>query len=425
MVQPRMGMSNPDEMRAGLLATKHSAATTVGTITLDSYTRLGRHADARSSLTDGIELNGYPIVAHDTQTTQSVLSGIRDKKFPVQVRHGSADPLAIFQSLIHAGLDATEGGPVSYCLPYSRLPLRQSIANWAECCELLATTTLPGTAPHLETFGGCLLGQLCPPSLLVAMSVLEALFFRQHGIRSISLSYAQQTSEEQDHEAIAALYRIADDLLPDIDQHIVLYTYMGLYPRTSQGASALLERAAALATCTRAARLIVKTTAEAHRVPTIDENVAALETAAAVAARECDRKAPPPVPDTGILAEALAIIDCVLELHDDIGVALSSAFACGRLDVPYCLHPDNTGRTRSVIDGDGRLQWSHAGAMPVRVPPGPSGTDRMTSSHLLSALSYMARKFDHAATAGSADHPPTRSNMSASIGSRILQEKRT
>ena len=62
-----------------------------------------------------------------------------------------------------------------------------------------------GGRAHLETFGGCLLGQLCPPSLLVAISVLEALFFVQHGLRSVSLSYAQQTHPAQDIEALAAL----------------------------------------------------------------------------------------------------------------------------------------------------------------------------------------------------------------------------
>src|SRR5207253_1140899 len=41
VVQPRMGFSDPALMRAGLSATKAAAATTVGTLTLDSYTRVG------------------------------------------------------------------------------------------------------------------------------------------------------------------------------------------------------------------------------------------------------------------------------------------------------------------------------------------------------------------------------------------------
>ena len=77
-----------------------------------------------------------------------------------------------------------------------------------------------------------MLGQLCPPGLLVAISVLEGLFFRQHGMRSVSLSYAQQTNPDQDEEAVAALRRLAAECCRDVDWHVVLYTYMGVFPRT-------------------------------------------------------------------------------------------------------------------------------------------------------------------------------------------------
>ncbi|HEV2887449.1 MAG TPA: hypothetical protein VGX49_11095, partial [Jatrophihabitans sp.] len=50
VVQPRMGMSSPHAMRLGLLATRSAAATTVGTITLDSYTRIGASSEAAEAL---------------------------------------------------------------------------------------------------------------------------------------------------------------------------------------------------------------------------------------------------------------------------------------------------------------------------------------------------------------------------------------
>ncbi len=229
-------------MRQGLLATRSAAATTVGTITLDSYTRIGASAEAAEAVALGMELNGYPLVAHDLATTASVLAGVLSEDFPVQIRHGSPCPEPIVAALIAAGLHATEGGPVSYCLPYSRMPLETATANWARSCDLLAGVRATGVEPHLESFGGCMLGQLCPPGLLVALSVLECLFFGQHGVRSVSLSYAQQTNAEQDREAVAALRRLAGELLPDADWHIVLYAYMGVYPRTLAGADGLLAR---------------------------------------------------------------------------------------------------------------------------------------------------------------------------------------
>ena len=394
VVQPRMGMSSPRTMRAGLLATKRAIATTVGTITLDSYTRVGDHTSAEAAVAAGADLNGYPIVAHDLATTRGVLEDIASPDFPVQVRHGSPRPEQIFRALMAAGLHATEGGPVSYCLPYSREPLTSSIASWVRSCELLAEQDSP--EPHLETFGGCMMGQLCPPSLLVAMSVLECMFFRQHGLRSVSLSYAQQTSPEQDAEAVLALRRLAAERLPDVDAHIVIYAYMGVYPRTPDGATRLLTEAARLAIRTGAARLIVKTVAEAYRIPSIADNIGALETAAAAAAAERRAPSPPAVEDTGLYAEAKALVDAVADLRPDLGQGLAEAFRSGYLDVPFCLHPDNARRARSYIDSTGRLQWSSIGSMPIHGVVSPSGRGELTAAGLISALSYVERKFDTA-----------------------------
>ncbi|MFJ6194934.1 methylaspartate mutase [Micromonospora sp. NPDC092111] len=392
VVQPRMGFGDPAAMRAGLTSVARARAATVGTVTLDSYTRVGDHAAVRRALADGSPLNGYPIVAHDTEATRWVLAAAHRYGMPVQVRHGSALPEEIFAALLRTGVDATEGGPVSYCLPYSRVSLRAAVDSWARCCAGYGRLRDAGVEPHLESFGGCLLGQLCPPGLLIAVTVLEGMFFRQHGLRSMSLSYAQQTSPEQDEEALAALRRLVDELLPEVDSHVVLYTYMGVYPRTRDGALKLLGAAARLAVRGRAARLIVKTPAEAYRIPTVEENVAALEHAARVAAAE--RPATAGVPDTGIYAEARTLIEAVLELSPDVGVAVRRAFERGYLDIPYCLHPDNAGQARGYIDAEGRLAWARAGRMPVRLDRAAGRSPEMTSDGLLTALSYVAARYD-------------------------------
>ncbi|MFD9101021.1 methylaspartate mutase [Streptomyces virginiae] len=411
VVQPRMGMADPLRMRDGLRATRDADAVTVGTITLDSYTRTGDLEAARRALAEGVGLNGYPIATHPVDTTRAVLRGIADARFPVQVRHGSAMPEHIVRALLAVGLDATEGGPVSYCLPYSRTPLREAVTAWRRSCELLASTREYGTSPHLETFGGCLMGQLCPPSLLIAVSVLEALFFRQHGLTSVSLSYAQQADPRQDEEALTVLGRLAGELLPDVDHHVVLYAYMGVFPRSPGGARLLLEDAARLAVRAGAARLIVKTTAEAHRIPTVGENLRALETAAAAAADERARPAltagapGPYAVDTGIEAEARALIGAVLELDADVGRALVRAFAAGYLDVPYCLHPDNAGRARTSLAPDGRLLWSSVGSMPIAglADGGGPRPPILGSAGLIAALSHVQRTYDDRA----ADPPRT------------------
>lgn len=400
LVQPRMGFSNPETMRTGLAATLGANARTVGTLTLDSYTRLGQYEAARRALDAGKPLNGYPLVNHGSARTRGLVSSVVDEVAPrpacVQVRHGTPLPLDIFGNLVATGLDSTEGGPISYCLPYSREPIHRAVENWRRSCDLLAETAEYGRSPHLESFGGCMLGQLCPPSKLVAITLLEGIFFCQRGLHDISLSYAQQTNRKQDVEALSVLRSLAREYLPRTRCHIVLYTYMGMYPRTFEGACGLLAEAAELAVEGGAERLIVKTPAEAHRIPSISENIASLEFAGAVARRARGSGEEVHVQDTGIREEAQALIEATLDLHPDVGEALVRAFARGLLDVPYCLHPDNRGQTRCYIDGEGRLRWESTGATPL--PRGSDGA-QLTSSLLLENLSYIQTRYDTAGLA--------------------------
>ena len=132
---------------------------------------------------------------------------------------------------------------------------------------------------------------------------------------------------------------------------------------------------------------------EAWRLPSVAENVEALEAAAAVAAAAVGGVASPV--DDRIRTEAETIIDSVLDLRDDIGGALVEAFDRGRLDVPYCLHPDNPGRATSRLDQHGRLQWLETGGLAISGDPQASHAKRISSAHLLESLSYVRRRYDH------------------------------
>ncbi len=404
VVQPRMGYPRLDRMRRGLEAVRDCDAHAVGTVTLDSYTRTGDHRAARRSLFRGDDLNGFPLTAYDATAVRTLLTDLSATGLPVQVRHGTALPSRLFARLADAGVGATEGGPVSYCLPYGRVPLADAVADWSRGCERLAGLR---TQPHLESFGGCLLGQLCPPALLVALSVLEGLFFREHGLRDVSLSYAQQVHHGQDLEALGALRRLAGEVFgppsPALDWHLVLYTFMGVFPRTALGAYRILESSARLAVRSDTERLVVKTVAEAHRLPTLEENVEALEFADAVAADERARRpARPAATDTGVYDEARILLESTLARGRTVGSALVAAFSRGLLDVPYCLHPDNAGRARGALDAHGMLRWADCGAMPLRpsspgtpgTPSSPGTPGTVTARGLLDMLGTAAHRFD-------------------------------
>jgi methylaspartate mutase epsilon subunit len=398
VLQPRMGFSGFAQMRAGLEAVYAIEATTIGTITLDSYTRTGNFAAAAAAVVEDRELNGYPIVAYGEAKNRELIAGLQGPRFPIQVRHGSPRPDAIFRSLIEAGIDATEGGPISYCLPYSRVPLRSAIASWTRCCRLFARFEERGTTPHLESFGGCMLGQLCPPALLLAITVLEGLFFRRNGLRSISLSYAQGTNSSQDVGAILALRRLAAEFLPDSAWHVVVYCFMGDFPRTRSGARKLIEESARISVLAGAERLIVKTASEARQVPSIEDNLEAIRWSHEAAQRARSELTQRSLWHSEVLyLQARSLIEAVLDLDRSLERGLATAFAKGYLDVPYCLHPDNRNVARSWVDGEGAIQWAETGAIPFPAHLRDTLYKRrqiVTSGELARMLALNRRKYD-------------------------------
>jgi methylaspartate mutase epsilon subunit len=424
VLQPRMGFSQLSRMRRGLEAVHAIQAPTIGTITIDSKTRTGDLEGARRAIDLGKELNGYPIAAYDAVANQALVAGLHGESFPIQVRHGSAVAEPIFEATIMAGLDATEGGPISYCLPYSRTPLSQSLVSWDRCCRMLASLREKGTIPHLESFGGCMLGQLCPPSLLLAIVLLEGRFFAERGLPSISLSYAQGTDPFQDVGALRALRKLAAQYLPKTTWHVVFYTFMGLFPETHAGALRLIEDSVEVALLGEADRLIVKTASEAHQIPRIGDNVEALETCARAASSFVPVALPPQVDGHGemIREQARHLVDAVLDLDRSLGRSIEIAFARGYLDVPYCLHSDNRNEARSWLDDGGSIYWATTGNL--LLPPHSTGSAfrqgaPIDSRSLLRMLSFNRDKYDLAqkgerevfSQAGAEPRPASRSTL--------------
>ncbi len=402
IVQPRMGFCDFQQMRDGLNRVKQVDAPTVGTITIDSFTRTGDYESARRAIEGQQSLNGYPIVSYGQSVNERLVEGLLDRDFPIQVRHGSSQPEEIFRATIAAGIDATEGGPLSYCFPYGQVPLADSIASWRTCSKMLgAVEEVPC---HLESFGGCMMGQLCPPSLLIAITVMEAMFFKQYGIRSYSVSLSQGSHRQQDIAALRALRRIAQRYLgPSDEWHIVYYTFMGKFPQTTEGARGIMRDSVQIAKAGGAQRLIVKTVMESHQIPTVDDNIEALNLAAYDFEQAVIENHSPLTAEFEemIFEEANFLIDLLLNLDSRLDRALERAFAKGYWDVPYCLHPDNEGKVQAKLTPDGAIMWSNTGNIPFPRSIMKNNTIReswLLSSELLMMLSFNQMKYDSLST---------------------------
>ncbi len=394
-VQPRMGMASVRDMRKGIKSVRDLKIPAIGTITLDSYTRMGQFEEAKKALRAGLDLNGFPLLAYSCQEIIDSLSSLASEDFLIQVRHGTAKPEKIFKRLVQCNLFVTEGGPVSYCLPYSRTPLEEAISSWKKACLILADYP---TKSHLESFAGCILGQLCHPSILVALGILEALFFQKNGLRDISLSYAQQYSIFQDLAAVSAQKRLAHLYLSkELSWHIVIYTFMGLFPETRKGYERILEESVNLATLSGAKRLIVKTYEESFQIPSVDSNLIALTKAYDFYSVSPKNANYDEEEEELIFSQSKTLIDAVLNLDKKIENGLYKAFKAGYLDVPFCLHPDNQRLATCRIDQRGYLQWISVGKLPIK-PKNDSfqafSTSPLTSHRFLQMLEFNRKKFD-------------------------------
>ena len=397
VVQPRMGFGRIEDMRAGLLAVRDCGAEPrVATLTVDAYTRVGARERAAQALADGHDLNGYPITLWSADATRGLVDGLRPAGCVIQLRHGSAFPQAIFEAAAAAGLDATEGGPISYCLPYSRAPAAATAAAWEEAARFWGRRADEAGVPtHIESFGGCMFGQLCPPSMLIAISVLEALFFVACGVPSVSVSLAQGTCDDQDVGALLALDRIRERRLAGISSHIVAYTFMGVFPETEAGAERLVRNSARLAVMGGSHRLIVKTIAEAHGIPSVADNVRALRLARDSADAVAERPGPAALIWADLIErEAEALIEGTLALSPRIGDALVLALGSGLLDIPYSLHPDLRGAARAGLDPEtGACIWTATGALPLPYPvASPEVVPDAAAFH--DALQFNRRRYD-------------------------------
>ncbi len=400
IVQPRMGFSCKESMKNGLIATKNLNIPAIGTITIDSFTRVRDFEKASRAIKMSKPLNGYPIVSYSTEENKKLISKVRSIDFPVQVRHGSPTPEEIFRATIRCGIDAIEGGPISYCLPYSRVPIKESIDSWRTCCKIFAKAN--NGQNHIESFGGCMMGQLCPPSLLIAITILEAIFFEYYGIKSISLSLTQGYNSQQDLAALRVLKKLsAKHLGEKIKQHIVYYTFMGKFPKTINGAKSIISESAIIAKKGGARRLIVKTIKEAYQIPTLEDNLEALLLTNKIANQNQGSIGQEIMINTlleeQIYTEAKALIESVLNISKDPSIAIEIAFNKGYLDVPFCLHQSNRKLTLAHIDSSGCISWTRVGNLQISdvIHYNKSNVEsNLNSKAFLRMLSYNELKYD-------------------------------
>lgn len=286
LVQPRTGVSSPNGQR-DLFSAMRQGGADVLTFQIDSLTRNNRYQEIeqilKASLDDdsGSRLNGYPAVNHGVERLAALSEEFDD--LPMQVRHSTRDPRLLAEITFAGGVAAFEGGAITYNLPYYRdLTPAQSLRDWRYVDELAAQYHERHGIVIDREFFGVLTACLVPPSIAVVANLFEAMLAAECGVKSVTLGYAEQGNRRQDLAAVRVLKRMTREYLQsrdiqDVAISVVWHQYMGPFPRSETKSRELLLGSARMAVRSGAVRLMLKTYAEAWRIPDVEDNFESLQ----------------------------------------------------------------------------------------------------------------------------------------------------
>jgi methylaspartate mutase epsilon subunit len=278
LVQPRGGFPTYKKQFA-LYEFFVDANVDVLPLTIDSNTRLNDYATSKKMLrlseeNDVDMLNGYPLVNHGYRTTRKMITHFNK---PVSLRHGTPDARLLIETAIASGIFEIEGGPITYLLPYSKnFPLDKAFLYWKYVERVCANYSKLNEPINRESFGP-LTATLVPPSITIVIQLLEMLLSLEEGVKSFSVSFAQQGSMNQDIVTGAVLKKLAKHYAAQINCsdasiHLVYHQWMGAFPMNKDYAEQLINMSTVIASMVGADKIITKTREEASGIPTKEAN---------------------------------------------------------------------------------------------------------------------------------------------------------
>ena len=373
LVQPRGGFPTYEQQYA-LYEYFVGANVDVLPLTIDSNTRLNDYATAKKMLrlseeNDMDMLNGYPLVTHGYRTTRKMITHF-DK--PVSLRHGTPDARLLIETAIASGIFEIEGGPITYLLPYSKnFPLDKAFLYWKYVERVCANYSELNEPINRESFGP-LTATLVPPAITIVIQLLEMLLALEEGVKSFSVSFAQQGSMNQDIVTGAVIRKLAHHYAREIDCsdatiNLVYHQWMGAFPTNQDYADQLINLSTVIASMVGADKIITKTRQEATGIPTREANAKTVADT-----QYCLRilNGLPNVVDEEeeeiLTLEVKAIMEAVFnDPADTLWRKVFNSIKSGVIDVPFSPHIINQNDMITVRDKHKNIRIIDRGKVPI------------------------------------------------------------
>jgi len=373
LVQPRGGFPTYEKQYA-LYEFFVEANVDVLPLTIDSNTRLNDYATAKKMLrlseANEIDmLNGYPLVNHGYRTTRKMMTHFNH---PVSLRHGTPDARLLIEIAIASGIFEIEGGPITYLLPYSKnFPLDKAFLYWKYVERVCADYSRLNLPINRESFGP-LTATLVPPSITIVIQLLEMLLSLEEGVKSFSVSFAQQGSMIQDIVTGTVTRKLADYYAAEIGCedaviNLVYHQWMGAFPTNRDSADQLINMSTVIASMVGADKIITKTREEAAGIPTKEANA---QTVANTQYTLNILSGLPAIVDEKeeeiLTLEVHAIMEAVFnDSADTLWRKVFNSIKNGIIDVPFSPHIINHNKMITIRDPQKNIRIIDRGNVPI------------------------------------------------------------
>ncbi len=364
LFQARSGVGDSDEMKLMLSTIAQNESPGIATLTIDSLTRNNQWQRLNELREKGniAQLNGFPLVTYGYYVGRSLHE---HTPYPIQVRHGSPDATILSEVAYASGATGFEGGGISYNLPYAKnVSLAESLHAWRYVDWLTGMYQSHGINLNRETFGP-LTAVIVPPSLAIAISLIESVLMVKEGVKHISLSFGQTGVLQQDMATAKVLRQLASKLLPTAQVTLCMHMWMGVFPRSIQLAQMFVHYGVKVAYACGVERVIIKTPVEAFRIPTSGESRDALKFCQKI---KC------PIINGSVLGDVekevywlkREVEELLLPLFDapDLTDAIVRSFENGTLDIPFSPSIHTKSRVVPLRDPTGCIRYHNFGQLP-------------------------------------------------------------
>lgn len=374
--QPRAGVPLLDEHITLMKYLQDEGGADFLPSTIDAYTRQNRYEEGERGIEESKKagrslMNGFPAVNWGVANCRKVVESV---KLPLQARHGTPDA-RLLSEIIHAGgYTSNEGGGISYNVPYAKaVSIENSLAFWQYADRLVGFYEENGVHLNREPFGP-LTGTLVPPSMAIAVGIIEALLAAEQGVKSITVGYGMCGNMMQDVAAVISLRELTKEYMEtygykDVYVTTVFHQWMGGFPPDESRAYGLISLGSTIAALSGATKVIVKTPHEAFGIPTKEANAGGIKATKMVLNLLRGQRYPScdglKQEVELIKAETKCIMNETFRLGSgDLFQGAVKAFEAGVLDIPFAPSKYNAGKAMPARDDNGAIRYLMTGNIP-------------------------------------------------------------